>query len=114
SERNIRKISRAQFQDALFSLVAGLNFTQIQQIQNIRFFSDWPLCSLFLFFDGLISGTSRQNSRGFGETCLIAPWREQHGHVMFACCGTLNSLELFFQREKYDVWRECVTKDRNE
>src|SRR4029434_6982526 len=33
---------------------------------------------------------------------------------MFARCDTLNSLEVFFQREKYDVWRECVTKDRNE
>src|SRR4029434_10546240 len=39
-EQNFRKISRAQFQDALFSLVAGLNLTQIQQI---RFFSDWLL-----------------------------------------------------------------------
>src|SRR4029434_2828567 len=46
-ERNFWKINRAQFQDALFSLVAGLNLIQIQQIQNIRFFSDWLLCSPF-------------------------------------------------------------------
>jgi len=36
-------VSRAQFQDALSSLVAGLNLTQI------RFFSDWLLCNPFLF-----------------------------------------------------------------
>ena len=45
---------------------------------------------------GLKSGTSRQNSRGFGETCLIPPWWGQRGQVMFARCGTLNSLEFFF------------------
>src|SRR4029434_8461037 len=37
-ERNIRKINRTQFQDALFLLVAGLNLTQIQQIHKIHFF----------------------------------------------------------------------------
>src|SRR4029434_2908241 len=62
-ERNFRKISRPQFQDALFSLVAGLNLTQIKKIQKIRFFFYWLFCSPFFFFDWLISGTSRQNSR---------------------------------------------------
>src|SRR4029434_10251206 len=49
-KRNFLKIVHAQFQDALFSLVAGLNLTQIQQIQKIRFFSDWLLFSPFFFF----------------------------------------------------------------
>ena len=31
-----------------------------------------------------------------GETCLIPPWWGQRGQVMFARCGTLNSLEFFF------------------
>src|SRR4029434_5023067 len=90
-KRNFRKISRAQFQDALFSLVAGLNLTQIQQIQKTLFL----LIGYFFLFDWLIIGTSRQNSRGFGETCLIPPWSGQRGQVMFARCGTLNSLDFF-------------------
>ena len=106
--------STARNSRMLFSLVAGLHFTKIQQIQKIRFFLIGYCVAHFFFFDWLISGTSRQNSRGFGETCLIAPWWGQRGQVMFVRCGTLNSLEVFFQREKYDVWRECVTKDRNE
>ena len=122
-ERNFRKINRAQFQDALFSLVAGLNLTQIQQM----YFSDWLLCSPFFFFDWLISGTSRQNSRGFGETCLIPPWWGQRGQVMFARCGTLNSLEFFFsvrntmcggsawlKTEMSDCHAQCVTLESPE
>ena len=112
-ERNF-KINRAQFQDALFSLVAGFNLTQIQQIQNIRFFSDWLLCSPFLFFDWLISGTSRQHSRGFGETCLIPQWWGQCGQVMFARCSTLNSLEFFFSVRNTMCGGSAWTKDRNE
>ena len=51
-ERNFRKINRAQFQDALFSLVAGLNLTQIQQIHKIRFFLIGYCVAHFFFLIG--------------------------------------------------------------
>jgi len=104
TERNLRiSVSRDQFQDALFSLVAGLHLTQIQQI---RFFSDWLLCRPFLFFDWLISGSSQQNLKGALDSSTVRAAR-----LMFARCGTLKHeiAESFFQREKYNVWRECVT-----
>ena len=49
-ERNFLKINRAQIQDALFSLVAGLNLTQIQQIQKIGFFLIGYCVAHFYFF----------------------------------------------------------------
>ena len=77
-------------------------------------FSDWLFCSPFLLFDWLITGTSRQNSRGFGETCLIPPLWGQRSQVMLARCGTLNSLEVFFSVRNTMCGGSAWLKTRNE
>src|SRR4029434_9846697 len=114
-ERNFWKISCAQFQDALFSLVAGLNLTQIQQIQKISFFSDRLLFSPFFYFfllaDKWHLSAEIQGIRGdVLDSSMVRAARP--GHV--CALRHIKLPRVFFQREKYDVWRECVIKDRNE
>ena len=82
-ERNFRKINRAQFQDALFSLVAGLNLTQIQQIQQIQktlFFLIGYFFYFFLLADNWHLTAELQGIRGdvLDSSMVRAAWP---GHV---------------------------------
>src|SRR4029434_10381298 len=74
------------------------------------FFSDW----LFLFFllaDNWQLMAELQGIRGdVLDSSMVRAARP--GHV--CALRHIKYPRVFFQREKYDVWRECVTKDRNE